>query len=60
MSKYMAMGMTIEDIVTRATWNAAKSLKREDLGQLSEGAGGRYCSPEHAQWKLWFCGCGGK
>lgn len=38
MSKYMAMGMSIEDIIQRATWNAAKSLKREDLGQLSEGA----------------------
>ena len=38
MSKYLAMGMSIEDIITRATWNAAKSVKRDDLGQLSEGA----------------------
>src|SRR6267378_3776831 len=38
MSKYMAMGMSIEDIVLRASWNAAKSVKREDLGQLGEGA----------------------
>jgi len=38
MSKYLAMGMSIEDIVLRASWNAAKSVKREDLGQLSEGA----------------------
>jgi len=38
MSKYLAMGMSFEDIVLRASWNAAKSLKRTDLGQLSEGA----------------------
>ncbi len=38
MTKYMAMGMSIGEIITRASWNAAKSVKREDLGQLSEGA----------------------
>ena len=38
MSKYMAIGMSLEDVITRATWNAAKSIKREDLGNLSEGA----------------------
>jgi dihydroorotase len=30
--------MTLKEVVTRATWNAAKSIKREDLGNLSEGA----------------------
>ena len=38
MSKYMAIGMSIEDVVTRATWNAATSIKREDLGNLGEGS----------------------
>ncbi len=38
MSKYLNMGMAIEEIVFRATWNTATSLKREDLGHLSEGA----------------------
>ena|SRR5215204_1290258 len=38
MSKYMAIGMSIEDVIARATWNAAKSIKREDLGNLSEGS----------------------
>jgi len=38
MSKYLAMGMTKEEIIVRATWAPAKSIKREDLGQLSEGA----------------------
>jgi len=38
MSKYMAVGMSIEDVVTRATWNAATSIKRQDLGNLGEGS----------------------
>lgn len=38
MSKYLAMGMTKEDIIMRASWAPAKSIKREDLGNLSEGA----------------------
>jgi dihydroorotase len=38
MSKYLSMGMTKEDIIMRATWAPAKSIKRTDLGQLSEGA----------------------
>jgi dihydroorotase len=38
MSKYLNMGMTIEDIIFRATWNSANTIKRDDLGQLSEGA----------------------
>jgi dihydroorotase len=38
MSKYLNMGMTIQDIIFRATWNTANSIKRPDLGNLSEGA----------------------
>lgn len=38
MSKYLNMGMSIEDIMARGTWLAAKSIKREDLGNLSEGS----------------------
>lgn len=38
MSKFMAIGMNLEDVVKRATWNPAKSIKREDLGNLSEGS----------------------
>ncbi len=38
MSKYLAMGMTKEDVLVRATWYPAKSIKREDLGHISEGA----------------------
>jgi dihydroorotase len=34
----MAMGMSKEDVLLRATWLPAKSIKREDLGHLREGA----------------------
>ncbi|MEX1239879.1 MAG: amidohydrolase/deacetylase family metallohydrolase [Cyclobacteriaceae bacterium] len=38
MSKYLAMGMKKEEVILRATWNPARSVKREDLGHLSKGA----------------------
>ncbi len=38
MSKYIAIGMSIEEVITRATWNAATSIKRSDLGNLDEGS----------------------
>jgi dihydroorotase len=38
MSKFLNMGMGLPDVINRATWSAARSIKREDLGQLSEGA----------------------
>jgi dihydroorotase len=38
MSKYLNMGMDIKDIIQRATWNGAQSIKHEELGSLSEGA----------------------
>jgi dihydroorotase len=38
MSKYLNIGMTMEDIIDRATWNSALSVKREDLGNLAEGS----------------------
>jgi dihydroorotase len=38
MSKYMAMGMSLDDVLLRATWNPARAIKREDLGNLSVGS----------------------
>ena len=38
LSKFINMGMTLEDVVLRATWNSARQIKREDLGHLSVGA----------------------
>jgi len=38
MSKYLNMGLSVEEVIFRATWSSAKSIKRQDLGHLSEGA----------------------
>ena len=37
MSKYLNMGMSLNDVIQRATWNAAKAIKHNDLGSLSVG-----------------------
>ncbi len=38
MSKFMAMGLTLQEVVTRATWYPARSIQHEELGHLSEGS----------------------
>lgn len=38
LSKFMAMGMTMETVITQASWKTAQALKREDLGHLSVGS----------------------
>ena len=38
MSKFLALGLSLEDVIARATWNSARSIKREELGNLSVGA----------------------
>ena len=54
MSKYLNMGMTIEDVILRATWNAATSIKRDDLGNLSEGMVADISVLSLIKWKIWF------
>ncbi len=38
MSKFLNMGMPLKEVLLRGSWNPAKSIKREDLGNLSVGA----------------------
>lgn len=38
MSKFLAMGLSIEDVIVRSTWNPAITIKRPDLGNLSVGS----------------------
>lgn len=38
MSKYLAMGMPLKDVLLRGSWNPAQAIGREDLGNLSPGA----------------------
>jgi dihydroorotase len=38
-SKFLNMGLSVQDVILRVTWNPAKVIKRPELGNLSEGAG---------------------
>ncbi len=38
MSKFLAMGMSLQDVILRATWNPANVIHRTDLGSLSVGS----------------------
>ncbi len=38
MDKFLAMGLSLEEVVLRSTWNPAREIKRTDLGHMSVGA----------------------
>lgn len=38
MSKFLNMGITLPEVILRATWNPAAAMNRTDFGHLSEGA----------------------
>jgi dihydroorotase len=38
LSKFMAMGLSLQDVILRATWNPALVIKRPELGNLSVGS----------------------
>ncbi len=38
MSKFLVMGMSIDDVVARSTWNPAREIHHDELGNLSVGA----------------------
>lgn len=37
MSKFLNMGMSIQDVILRSTWNPANVINKTELGHLSEG-----------------------
>jgi dihydroorotase len=37
MSKFLNMGLSLQEVILRSTWNPAKIIKRPDLGNLSVG-----------------------
>jgi dihydroorotase len=38
MGKFLAMGMSVDDVIRWSTWNPAREIKHEELGHLSVGA----------------------
>jgi dihydroorotase len=39
LSKFLALGMPLKDVMLRATWNSAQVIHRTELGHLTAGAG---------------------
>jgi dihydroorotase len=39
MSKFLALGLSLDDVIKQSTWNPAREIKQEQLGNLSVGAG---------------------
>jgi dihydroorotase len=38
MSKFLALGQSLDDVIRESTWNPAKEIHHEELGNLSIGA----------------------
>jgi dihydroorotase len=38
MDKFLAMGLSLDEVIRRSTWNPAREIHREELGNLSVGA----------------------
>jgi dihydroorotase len=38
MSKFLSMGLSVDDVVARSTWNPAREIHHEELGNLSVGS----------------------
>jgi dihydroorotase len=38
MSKFLNLGMPVEEVIIRSTWHPAREIKREELGNLSVGS----------------------
>ena len=52
MSKFLNLGMSLQDAIAKSTWKPAQVIKRTDLGHLSVGAAAEYgCGPAH-RWQL--------
>lgn len=37
LSKFLSLGLSMEEVITRSTWNPAQVIRRPDLGHLSPG-----------------------
>jgi len=59
MSKFLCLGVTLEDIIRRTTWNPAQMIHRPELGKLSIGSPADIAVFEMVRGKFAFRGSGG-
>ncbi|HZS55456.1 MAG TPA: amidohydrolase/deacetylase family metallohydrolase [Bryobacteraceae bacterium] len=38
MSKFLALGLSVDDVIAKSTWNPAREIHHEELGNLSAGS----------------------
>jgi dihydroorotase len=38
MSKFLALGLSVDEVIAKSTWNPAREIHHQELGQLSVGA----------------------
>lgn len=38
MSKFLALGLSVDDVIAKSTWNPAREIKHEEVGNLSVGS----------------------
>jgi dihydroorotase len=38
MSKFLALGLSVDDVILRSSWNPARAIRQEQLGHLTVGA----------------------
>jgi dihydroorotase len=58
MSKYLSMGMPLEEVIMRSTVAPAREIGRHDLGSLSVGAEADVAVFEHLTGAFGFTDCG--
>jgi dihydroorotase len=58
MSKFLNMGMTLEEVIKRSTVNPAREIQRPELGTLSVGAGADVTVLERRKGEFGFVDCG--
>ena len=54
MSKFLAVGLPLEEVILRSTWNPAREIKQEQLGHLSVGSAGGRGGIEARKRRLWL------
>jgi dihydroorotase len=59
MDKFMAMGLTVPDVILRSTWNPAREIRHEELGHLSVGAPADICVLRLERGNYGFVDCYG-
>jgi dihydroorotase len=59
MDKFLALGLSLPDVILRSTWNPAREIRHEELGHLSVGAPADICVLRLEQGNFGFVDCYG-